>query len=563
MIAWLTDTLVMTGALMGLILLVRRPVGRWFGPGAAYALWALPMIRLLLPPLALPEGLAIARATEAWSPPVVGDRAAGPAFYAYEAGGVTPADIGAAAEWSWTAILVAVWLTGAALFLLHRFVSYHVMRRELLRAARTIGHSGAVRIVESSTVTAPVAFGVFDRVVALPRGFLAAADSDASDFAITHELEHHAGNDLIANIALQPLFALHWFNPLAWLAWRALRSDQEAACDARVMAGRTRHERERYGRLIASFAASSRFALAAPMAGPLKGDKPIIHRLKALVRNDVPERHRLLGRSLFAVSVVAVPLTASVTYAAEEVQEAPLEPTASAQVAPRSEHGDPTTPPAPAADEQSSEESDGEWRATDVSQREQARHHSVTRRRTTTQVAIPHPISEAEIERMTEWTMVDGRRAEAEAARAEREAARAERRAEHEAARAEREAERQSRLALMHAPKVAESWSADGKVQTLRIVTPARSGQPGFTRTMVIDGNCPADQQHRTRAVANGAVGESRVCTGAPDTSRHVALALRRARASVVANDHIPSHVRGEILSDLDKEIAGAVHDRD
>ncbi|MFC3214090.1 hypothetical protein [Novosphingobium panipatense] len=59
MIDWLTDTLVATGVLMGLVLAVRRPVARWFGPGAAYALWALPMIRLVIPPLVVrPEFVA-------------------------------------------------------------------------------------------------------------------------------------------------------------------------------------------------------------------------------------------------------------------------------------------------------------------------------------------------------------------------------------------------------------------------------------------------------------------------------------------------------------------------
>jgi predicted transcriptional regulator len=38
--AWLVDTLTVTGALIALVLLVRRPVSRLFGPGLAYALWA-------------------------------------------------------------------------------------------------------------------------------------------------------------------------------------------------------------------------------------------------------------------------------------------------------------------------------------------------------------------------------------------------------------------------------------------------------------------------------------------------------------------------------------------
>ena len=51
----LVHTLVWTGVLIALVLLVRRPVARWCGPQVAYALWALPMLRLVLPlPLALP-----------------------------------------------------------------------------------------------------------------------------------------------------------------------------------------------------------------------------------------------------------------------------------------------------------------------------------------------------------------------------------------------------------------------------------------------------------------------------------------------------------------------------
>ncbi|HOB15298.1 MAG TPA: M56 family metallopeptidase, partial [Novosphingobium sp.] len=55
---WLVDTLIATGALIALVLVLRRPVARWFGPGMAYALWALPLLRLVLPPLMLPAAPA-------------------------------------------------------------------------------------------------------------------------------------------------------------------------------------------------------------------------------------------------------------------------------------------------------------------------------------------------------------------------------------------------------------------------------------------------------------------------------------------------------------------------
>ena len=42
---------------------------------------------------------------------------------------------------------------------------------------------------------------------------------------------------IVANFAAQPLLALHWFNPIAWLGWRAMRRDQEAAIVANFAAG--------------------------------------------------------------------------------------------------------------------------------------------------------------------------------------------------------------------------------------------------------------------------------------------------------------------------------------
>ena len=47
------ETLAWTGALIALVLVLRRPVTRHFGANAAYALWLLPFLRLMLPPIAL------------------------------------------------------------------------------------------------------------------------------------------------------------------------------------------------------------------------------------------------------------------------------------------------------------------------------------------------------------------------------------------------------------------------------------------------------------------------------------------------------------------------------
>jgi beta-lactamase regulating signal transducer with metallopeptidase domain len=338
MISWLTDTFAYTGLLIAAVLLLRLPVARHFGPQTAYALWALPLLRFAMPPIVLPASLAPEPAAMpvAIMLPAEAVRAAAesvPAAAAAPDGVSLP----------WAAIALAVWIAGAAVFLAWRCWSYFEMREELLAGSRPVGEAGGVRLVETAAVDAPVAFGVGDKVVALPVEFMALEDRAARDLAIEHELAHHHGRDLLANMLAQPLLALHWFNPLAWLGWRAMRRDQEAACDARVIGLRSPAERARYGEVIASFAAGRRLALAAPMACPILGEKSIIHRLRSLAMSDVSPRRRIAGRALLAGAVLALPLTASVSYA---VAPPPAPPALSALPAPPAPPASPA-PPAP------------------------------------------------------------------------------------------------------------------------------------------------------------------------------------------------------------------------
>ncbi|MCK0128198.1 M56 family metallopeptidase [Erythrobacter sp. F6033] len=375
---WLFDTLVWTAALIALVLVLRRPVTRWFGPQFAYALWALPMLRLLMPPITLPawlkpepaanEALTILPAQTSIAPVATQNTASG-----------LPSENGAAATdlvtpitpSSSLATLVealplveigcAVWLIGAAIFMWHRFSSYFELRSDLLAESREVGREGKVRLIETPGTNAPIAFGVIDPVIAMPEGFMAQPNRTARDLALAHELAHHHGRDLLINIAVQPLFALHWWNPLGRYGWLALRRDQEAACDARVMSNQPIEGRATYANLIASFAAGpnvapSNTALAAPMACPVLGDKSIIHRLRSLNMTETSTRRRLAGRFMMGAAIIALPLTASITYAESIAPAAPAAPVAPAaplapgvNIAPPAPPAPPVPPIAPAA----------------------------------------------------------------------------------------------------------------------------------------------------------------------------------------------------------------------
>ncbi|GMM94206.1 M56 family metallopeptidase [Qipengyuania sp. MTN3-11] len=323
---FLLDTLAWTGALIALVLVLRRPVARHFGARAAYALWALPALRLVIPPVELPAWMRaaepVAEAPVALFP--ASDAGIPASQPLSDAALIAPASSIPEASIDFVTPLLILWLFGAGIFLVRRFALYFAMRRDLLEHARPVGDVGRIRMVETPQAEGPVAFGVFDRVVALPVGLMASRDRAARDLAIAHELAHHRGGDLLVNFLVQPLFALHWFNPLGWAGWKALRRDQEAACDARVIASRPREDRTRYAAIIAGFATTAkampRHALAAPMACPVLGDKSIVHRLRSLTMTDISRRRRLAGRALIGAGVLALPLTATISYAAQEVE---------------------------------------------------------------------------------------------------------------------------------------------------------------------------------------------------------------------------------------------------
>ena len=301
MIDWLTGTLFATSALVVLVLLVREPVRRHFGARVAYALWLIPAARLLMPTI-----------TETIERPAV---AATPRLFATQAMNesllmssvATPQQSLVEQAGGWPTILMVLWLGVAAGLFAARMLAFRRERSAILRNAEEIGRIGSIRLVRSREVSGPLAFGIFDRAIAVPADFETLFAEHEQRLALEHELAHHRSGDLVANLVAFTLLCLQWFNPLAWVAHAAFRFDQEAACDARVLEKRGAGERSDYGRAIAK-ATSGRALL---FASALDRRTTLHRRLKSMLSNPTAGR-RLTGRMMvFAAIGVALPLTAT------------------------------------------------------------------------------------------------------------------------------------------------------------------------------------------------------------------------------------------------------------
>jgi beta-lactamase regulating signal transducer with metallopeptidase domain len=341
---WMLDTLIATSALMALVLLIREPVRRYFGSRVTYGLWLIPAARLLMPTLTTTVERTVPRGgtLQPLFQPTVGEPlllsnvAMNEPSLLVRLGG-------------WPTLLLTLWLGVAAALFLSRMVAFRRDRRAILDAGTEVDRFGSVRIVSSPEVASPVAFGVFDRVIAIPGDFDRNYDDRERRLALDHELAHHRSGDLIANLFAFVLLCLQWFNPLAWVAHAAFRFDQEAACDARVLDKASASVRADYGRAIAK-AASGRALL---FASALDRRNRLHRRLQSMLRNPDPSRH-LAGRLIVAAAIaIALPLTASraIAYVDVPAPEAKV-PAVAAPPAPVAAPAPVSTPaalPAPAA----------------------------------------------------------------------------------------------------------------------------------------------------------------------------------------------------------------------
>lgn len=307
MSVWIAETLLATSLLMALVMLLRRPTARFLGAGAAYMLWALPLARLVLPPL--PRDVASATPLQS-----AVDHSGLASVLTLP---VAPATDNALSL-PWIEIAAGLWIAGAAAFLLFHAITYLRFRRLMLSDAVSLGHEGRIRIIASpqATATGPLAFGVLHPCVALPLDFDTRFDADERAMVMAHECTHHQRGDLFANMIALAVMALHWCNPIAWIAWASFRADQELACDARVLAHHGLDKAHAYGRAIVKAAGGRKFATVCHLTrlNTLKG------RLKML-SNHTESLHRI-SWSMAAVALVTLgglALTASGSRAAREM----------------------------------------------------------------------------------------------------------------------------------------------------------------------------------------------------------------------------------------------------
>ena len=190
-------------------------------------------------------------------------------------------------------IYSVLWLAGMAALLVHALVSAGRLKRKLATAILLRDN-----IYESEFVDSPFVFGVVKPNIYLPMHM----DEGTAAYVIAHERAHLARRDHWWKVLGYLVLALHWFNPLVWVAYILFCRDIELACDEKVVRGLDGAARADYSQALLSCAAPKRAVAACPLAF---GEGNIKTRVKSALHYKKPA-FWVAAAAVLAVVIVAV-----------------------------------------------------------------------------------------------------------------------------------------------------------------------------------------------------------------------------------------------------------------
>ena len=267
------------------ILAIRRRARTLIGVRSAYALW-------LIVPAAMLATLAPPRIVTAPAPAPAASASVSAALASalapVRSTGGTALPTRPAPDMS--QLLLSLWLAGVGVSLAMLVVG---QRRTLRQFGSITVDAGDPRLARASSPgVGPAIVGVIRPRLILPADFETRFEPGERALILAHERTHLASGHAAINAVVALVQAVNWFNPLAHLAARCARLDQELACDAAVVS-RCSGERHTYARALLK----TQLAGAAPPLGcawPSRSATVVTQRIELLALA-TPGRGRLLA----------------------------------------------------------------------------------------------------------------------------------------------------------------------------------------------------------------------------------------------------------------------------
>jgi bla regulator protein BlaR1 len=302
--------------LAGAVLMIQFALGKRLAPRWRHAMWWIVLLRLLIP-VTPPSPFSLFNVAP--EQPVAVDR--GIVFIVQ----TLPQPLASSrnSDHHWILILAALWMIGL-LWMLSRILCASVMlaiavRRMTLvrdekvlllldRCREELGVSRELTVLTSPMIGAPALMGFLRPRLLLPPTVLENFNPGELRLILLHELAHLKRHDVAINWLCAILHAVHWFNPIIYLAFARLRSDRELAADELVLSLTGDEQRAHYGDTLVKLLQT----LSRPRGPALAGTVGILERAHPMRRRItmIAQFHRHAPRWTLAAAACLLILAA-------------------------------------------------------------------------------------------------------------------------------------------------------------------------------------------------------------------------------------------------------------
>ncbi len=236
-------------------------------------------------------------------------------------------------------VLRMVWQTGIWLFMLFLAAVNGKFALDLRRGRRPDGEYRSRPVFIMDGLPTPCLFGLFRPAIYLTPEV--AADETCRKHVLAHECAHFRQGDHAWAVWRGVCLALHWYNPLVWLAAYLSRRDCELSCDEGAVRLLGEENRVDYGRTLVGLVArrTTPRDLACCATTMTGGKSALKERIALLIKHP----RTTAVTAVLVAAACAVFAVCTFTGAAEA--EEPAEPSAPAQAEPAQPESQPPAAP--------------------------------------------------------------------------------------------------------------------------------------------------------------------------------------------------------------------------
>ncbi|MBQ8015456.1 MAG: hypothetical protein IJ264_04640, partial [Clostridia bacterium] len=194
-------------------------------------------------------------------------------------------------------VLSLIWLSGIFCMAVYGIISFIKIKKRTEFATKLDGN-----VFECEKVRSAFAIGILKPRIYLPCGM----DEKSRAYVILHEQTHIKRFDHIIKLFAFVILALHWYNPLVWIAFNLMTRDMEMSCDEKVLKTLGEQDKKAYGLTLVAIGANRRFLAAAPLSF---GENGVEERVVNILKFKKPKVAAIVLCSVLCIGAAIVCLT--------------------------------------------------------------------------------------------------------------------------------------------------------------------------------------------------------------------------------------------------------------